>query len=685
MRWKFVVLFLVLPVFVACMLFVFRTGASSSHASAPSAMQGVLDLHDADWSARPTISLRGEWDFFWRRLLTPEDLSAVNRREMPDALLNLPNGWRGTVVNGQVLDDSGFATLRLRLLNFPADRPMALRLNTINAAYRLWANGRLIVASGRLGTDASEEQPRQALQLVTLPAVSAADPHVDLVLQTSRFHFLPHGFGPLEIGPEEAVRADQNRRWAVAMLVAGTLLLMGIYHCALFVFRHQNRAALFFGVCALAWAVEVLCIETDWAIRLFFPELSSELLFRCYRFLLAVAPALGFQFFGVLYPQHVPRRLIQIFWVIAALAGGLALFASADWIYGSLGYFYAVTVARMLFSFWGLSMAARAGRDGAFIILSGYVVFCLLGVNDLLYDLGLIRTVYVMQFGMLSFMLAQALALAQYFSRLFSSVEELSVELVAKNELLEREVCERVRVQQDIVRVAENERSRISHELHDGLCQQLTGARLLCSLLDKGGQQGALESGKELGRLSSILEDAVEYAYDLSRGLWPVESVSNNLSESLAALATRQAQGSSVRINFSHTHGCRVCECLHAAHMHSIAREAIVNARKHARPQHIEVELHCHPGDGAVLTVSDDGQGVERRVKPREQERRGWAGGNGLGVRIMTYRARMVGGDFRLEPREQGGMRAVCALPCPGNPVLAAATKNPVTASALSD
>ena len=186
----------------------------------PATLQGVLDLHDADWSVRPIISLRGEWDFFWRRFLSPEDLSMVRGREMPDGLLNLPNGWRGAMVNGQVLDESGFATLRLRVLNFPTDRPMALRLNTINAAYRLWANGRLVAASGRLGQDASEELPRQALQLVTLPAVPVSTPHIDLVLQTSRFHFLPHGFGPLEIGPEDVVYADQLRRWAAVMLVA---------------------------------------------------------------------------------------------------------------------------------------------------------------------------------------------------------------------------------------------------------------------------------------------------------------------------------------------------------------------------------------------------------------------------------------------------------------------------------
>ncbi len=69
---------------------------------------------------------------------------------------------------------------------------------------------------------------------------------------------------------------------------------------------------------------------------------------------------------------------------------------------------------------------------------------------------------------------------------------------------------------------------------------------------------------------------------------------------------------------------------------------------------------HSWSGQGSdVLNVIDDGIGpmraaVERRAHPR----------GGLGLRIMAYRVRMVGGSFRVEASPEGGTRVVATLPC---------------------
>jgi len=87
-------------------------------------------------------------------------------------------------------------------------------------------------------------------------------------------------------------------------------------------------------------------------------------------------------------------------------------------------------------------------------------------------------------------------------------------------------------------------------------------------------------------------------------------------------------------------------------HLFRIAQEATHNVVKHAAASHIEVSL------GFVdkmlqLVIEDDGRGISSS-KGREK---------GLGLRIMTYRAGLIGGELKVEQAAKGGTRIVCLVP----------------------
>ena len=616
--------------------------------ASPRAQQGVLDLRGNDFSY--PVNLNGEWEFFWQRFVAPGSFNGEPPRS--DGVLSLPNTWKNLSVGNEKIAETGFATLRLRILLDPKEEPLALRVEHIQSAFKLWANGRLIAESGVPATLKEHEIADQRIQLAVLPPDSSS---IDLVLQTSNFHPSWSSIRTIQLAFADVLWNRLTYRLCVIYLVSGVLMLMGIYHITLYLLRREAVSALYFGLYALFWMGNTLCIETDWAIRSFFPDLSADFLFRSYRICLIAASALSYQFLRSMYPEEFPHWIQSAFWGLSGVYIVLAAVSPIVSFVALLPFYYPFSAAKLVYSCWALFRAVRHGREGSLIILGGYIVFCAVGLNDMLNDMNVISTAFVMQFGMLVFMIAQALALAFRFSRLFSSVEQLSGELTEKNRVLEKEIGERIRVQQDIVTVSEAERSRISHELHDGLCQQLTGARLLCSSIRKKWSADEARSN-ELARLSSVLDMSVGHAYDLSRGLWPVEAGSGDLCKALSELVQKHRDTSPIPIELVVQSGCGQCDCINAAHIHSIAREAIVNAVKHANPQRICVCLTCHDQKQAVLTVSDDGVGwvPERRAKSR----------GGLGLRIMAYRSRMVGGDFRIETRPEGGSRVVSTMPC---------------------
>jgi signal transduction histidine kinase len=94
-----------------------------------------------------------------------------------------------------------------------------------------------------------------------------------------------------------------------------------------------------------------------------------------------------------------------------------------------------------------------------------------------------------------------------------------------------------------------------------------------------------------------------------------------------------------------------------AAHLYRIAREAVINANKHAQAREIIVKLQRSRRE-MVLHVIDDGVGLsdERKLK------------KGLGLHIMNYRAQLVGGRFEIESPQTGGTRVSCYLPCRVSP-----------------
>ena len=149
-----------------------------------SAKNGLLDLRGHDFDQQPSINFGGEWAFYWQQQLEPQDFAA-KAAPQPDAFLSLPGDWQGLVVKEQPLGGTGHATLRLTVLNDPVQEILALRIGAIYSAYRLWANGKVVAESGRIGTSLAEETMEHSLRIAPLQLDGAP---IELVLQVSSFH-----------------------------------------------------------------------------------------------------------------------------------------------------------------------------------------------------------------------------------------------------------------------------------------------------------------------------------------------------------------------------------------------------------------------------------------------------------------------------------------------------------------
>ncbi|WP_207263854.1 7TM diverse intracellular signaling domain-containing protein [Desulfovibrio sp. Huiquan2017] len=646
----------------------------------PQAESGVLDLSTYDPAALGPAALDGQWEFYWDRLLSPNDFAPNGDAPGTTGYLAFPGTWQGFRLDGKKLDGTGQATFRLRIKLWQHARRLELkkldgtgqatfrlriklwqharrlelRLFDITMAYKLWADGELVAQSGTVGTDAETEIPRRSLVLAEIEPKGS---DLELVLQVSNHHFRQGGvLDSIEIAPPGPLQRAQNRHRAISFLFAGCLMIAAVYHLFLYYKNRKLPSALYFGIyCLLMLGYCTTSNTSLWAANLFLPPLPPALaeyfpLF-CY---LALGPFL-YRFFKSLYPQeihtivqHIVDIRLAIFVILLPFAPdynisqyiALAMLASALY-----GIYY---VQRLMVCVW-------RGRNGAGLLLTGSVVFLLTSLNDTLAHAKIINSVYLLEPGMLFLVVTQSLALAKRFTHAMEAEEKLSGELERKNASLLAEIEKRNRLERAIVNISEEERRRFSVELHDGLCQQLVGARLHASILTD--QLSGTQEGKAMASLTAMLEEASNDAYRTSRGLWPVEHDPATPGPSLEDLARTIARDTGIAVTFENDCHCTQCTNPNVTTLYRIAQEALSNAVKHARAGAIRMQLRCPEQGGIALIVRDDGIGRDEAARQTRSK-------GGLGLSIMAHRAGMIQADLRIEDESGHGTKVTCIAPC---------------------
>lgn len=223
---------------------------------------------------------------------------------------------------------------------------------------------------------------------------------------------------------------------------------------------------------------------------------------------------------------------------------------------------------------------------------------------------------------------------------------------VAGVSAITRDVSERKWLQAAILEAGEREQRRISQDLHDGVGQLLAGISCLCNSLHKNLRDHGAPDAGDAARISELLIDAVAQTRGLARGLYPVAPDPQGLMSAFEGLAANITSLFKVPCRFVCRRPVLIADNVVATHLYRIAQEAANNALKHARPRLIEIKLAASP-QRVLLTLADDGAGFTSNAV------------RGLGLRIMLYRADMIGGTLTIQPRAGGGTIVVCSLSLP--------------------
>ena len=250
--------------------------------------------------------------------------------------------------------------------------------------------------------------------------------------------------------------------------------------------------------------------------------------------------------------------------------------------------------------------------------------------------------------------LASYAVFAFVLSNLRTLLRELDQRVRERTAALQRAVAERERLDKEIAEVARRERLRLGQDLHDSLCQHLTGTALKAQVLR---EKLALRSAPEVVEAEKVvryIEQGIDLTRNLARGFFSPELEAEGLMVALHGLAENTAERFKIACVVEGADSVSVPDSAVATQLYRIAQEAVTNAVKHAAAQRIDIRLSRDDRE-LTLTIADDGIGFPHDLPQPE----------GLGLRLMSHGAALIGANFDVRRNGRIGTIVTCKASIP--------------------
>jgi signal transduction histidine kinase len=230
-------------------------------------------------------------------------------------------------------------------------------------------------------------------------------------------------------------------------------------------------------------------------------------------------------------------------------------------------------------------------------------------------------------------------------------VQQRTAELKTANQRLHDAISERRRLEQELLEITENERRRIGLDLHDDLGQKLSGIALMTKGLELKLKLHGRPESQDAAQIHQVVQDTMNHASDLAHHLAKLDLEQNDLSTALGELARQVGELFGIPCRFSAPAHVPVLDPGVVTQLCRISQEAVTNAIKHGSAKRVAIVLALRNGQ-LELAVRNEG-------KPFPDLR---GHKKGMGLRIMNYRASLIGATLEIGPTEQGA-RVSCKLP----------------------
>ena len=214
-----------------------------------------------------------------------------------------------------------------------------------------------------------------------------------------------------------------------------------------------------------------------------------------------------------------------------------------------------------------------------------------------------------------------------------------------------QDITERRRLEKEILNISMMEQQRIGQDLHDDLGQILTGTGFLCELLIKNLSEKSIPEAADAREIFKLITEAKEHTRVLSRGLCPVDIGLGGITTAIKQIADNTEKVFGITCTFDCDSDIVIEDSTVETQLYYIAQEAVTNSIKHGKAENLNIELK-KAGKKIHLRIRDDGIGIPEKIDLTR----------GLGMRIMFYRAGVIGASIDIYSNDERGTTVSCTM-----------------------
>lgn len=606
---------------------------------------GVLDLRSSE-NFHDEIYLTGDWKFHWGDLLTPAEMQAAHQ---PD-YFHFPATWNGAVSRGrEELNHLGMATYQIQLL-LPQEYPeLAIYVKHVYSAGNLYVNDVLVNFGGEAGTSKITSKPQWVPHIIELPQ---SQDTITITLQISNFsHDKGGAREPIVLQAKQLLEAHYNELMAYDLLLAGALVMTGLFFSGLFFFGNREIPALSFALFCISFSYRIVGAG-DYTLQIIYPGMWWWLSLKLEYLSLFLPPM-----FLALYTNELFtfRYRVNPFYVFVALSGLFALVSILfpPIVYTKLveGYLFILLVA-ILFAAYTYYRAYRQRLNGAkWAMLSSFVVFLIFGYEIFIYLGALVQVEVVSFVGYTLFFFFQSVILFLMFTdALRRAKEEAEKAAKSKSEFL----------------------SMMSHEIRTPM-NAVIG--LTNYLIDDQPKEVHVETLRTLKfsaeNLLVIINDILDFSkieaqkIELDNQPVPIRELIKKLEQIFQPIARAKTLALKVSVS-EDVPEVVLCD---KTRLSQVLTNLIGNAIKFTNQGKVSVKLSREQqSDGYVwirFEVADTGIGIDTENQKNIFESFTQAntsitrefGGTGLGLTITKRLLELYGADLQLESKKGAGSK----------------------------
>ncbi|NQX55957.1 response regulator [Pedobacter panaciterrae] len=380
--------------------------------------KAVIDLRTQSFDK--IVELGKQWEFYWNQLLEPQNVSAKGGK-----LVNFPYVWKGF----------GYATYKATLLLPHNKSTLLLAIPETYSAYRLYINGKLEAANGKVGTNKESSMPYWENRTVAIPANIDT---LNLLLQISNFDHIKGGIKkPLQIGNRDQLILKERQSASINLILTGCLIMGGLFFMGLYLQGKNDKAILFFAIFSIVYCYRTIGTDT-YVLHNIIPNLSWHLTIRLEYLSLFIGIGLFALYTLYLFPKDINMPIPKIICGICGLFSLAVICLPAVYFTQLINPFLAVMLFCLLYVPYIYIKAYRRNRTGAlYTLLSSFALIPAFAISLLHYWL-LIPPYQLASFlCYITFFFLQSLALSHRVSFALKQAKAQAEEgLSAKSEFL---------------------------------------------------------------------------------------------------------------------------------------------------------------------------------------------------------------------------------------------------------